>query len=424
MTSGAKAWLVVALLWGVALLNYLDRQVIFSLFPLLREDLHLTDPQLGLLGAAFLWVYGVTSPVAGWVADRWGCRPALIASLAIWSAITGATGFARSVPQLLSARAAMGVSEACYLPAALAMIARHHGEKTRSRATGIHYSGIYAGVVLGGVGGGWMGQHYGWRVPFLLLGAVGVVYSVVLWVLLPREADSPGVRQVSPRFLQTSRALLSTPGFTTLLAVFAAKSVADWLVYTWMPLYLYERFHLSLTSSGFAAAFSVQGASVAGILLGGWLADRWAARSPRGRLGTQALGLAAAAPFLIFAGMAQSPWVLLGGLGAFGVGRGMNDANGMPVLCQFVRPEWRATGYGLLNCVGTLAGGFASLAAGAGKAAFGLGLMLQLAGLLLFAAALLLWRLPVPAVAGSGADSAPQISEADPFPQVGRRPVA
>jgi MFS transporter, Spinster family, sphingosine-1-phosphate transporter len=171
------------------------------------------------------------------------------------------------------------------------------------------------------------------------------------------------------------------------------KSVADWLVYTWMPLYLFERFHMSLTAAGFAATMSVQAASVCGILLGGSLADRWALRSGAGRLLTQALGLAAAAPFLFLVGAANSPTVLLTALAVFGLGRGMNDANGMPVLCQFVSPQLRATGYGLLNCVGTLAGGFTAFAAGSLKATFGLGVMLEAAGLLLLIAAILLWRL-------------------------------
>ncbi len=389
-----RAWTLVGFLWLVALLNYVDRQVIFSLFPLLRAEFELSDAQLGLLGAAFLWVYGLASPIAGWVADRWGARPVLVASLTFWSAITWATGAAGSFLQLVTARAAMGISEACYLPAALAMIAFHHGETTRSRATGLHYSGIYVGIVLGGVGGGWIGQHYGWRAPFIFLGAFGLAYSVVLWKVLPRTRASsqvslpPGLNAVA-----AVRKLFATRGYLALLMAFGLKSVADWLVYTWMPLYLFERFQMSLTTAGFAATMSVQAASVAGIILGGSLADRWALRSRAGRLLTQALGLGAAAPFLFLVGAANSPTVLLTALAVFGLGRGMNDANGMPVLCQFVSPELRATGYGLLNCVGTLAGGFTAFAAGTLKATFGLGVMLEAAGLLLLMAAVLLWRL-------------------------------
>lgn len=394
MKASRYAWAVVALLWVVALLNYVDRQVIFSLFPLLRADLGLTDAELGLVGAAFLWVYALASPLAGFLADRYGRKRVVVASLVIWSAVTWATGFAANFAQLLTARAAMGISEACYLPAALALIAAHHGESTRSRATGVHYTGIYVGVVLGGIGGGWMGANYGWRAPFVLLGIVGVVYALVLAPLL-REKEQMAAEAGPPPtgFFASARELLSMPGFPSLLSVFAAKSVADWLIYAWMPLYLYEKFSMSLTESGFSATFYVQAASVAGIVIGGQIADRWALRSPQGRTFTQALGLAAAAPFLFLVGVTSTPLVLIVGLIVFGLGRGAFDCNAMPVLCQIARPELRSTGFGLLNLVGTFSGGVMAAAAGALKATIGLSLLLQFAGLLLLASAFLLWRL-------------------------------
>jgi len=136
------AWALVALLWVVAMLNYLDRQVIFSLFPPLQKEFNVTAAQLGLLSTFFLWVYGIVSPLGGFLADRYSRKKIIILSLAVWSAVTWLTGHVTSFNQLLGARALMGVSEACYIPAALALIADHHGERTRSLATGLHQSGI------------------------------------------------------------------------------------------------------------------------------------------------------------------------------------------------------------------------------------------------------------------------------------------
>jgi len=379
-----KPWLAVGLLWFVGLLNYLDRQVIFSLFPLLKSDLQLTDAQLGLAGAAFLWVYALLSPIAGFAGDRFGHKRVIIASLLVWSLVTWATGQAESLAQLVAARAAMGIAEAFYLPAALALIASHHGEKTRGLATGLHFSGIYVGVVLGGWGGGWLGSQYGWRFPFLFLGAIGVAYSLVL-VLLPPSVKRSATP--SPPFLAAAGTLFRTPGFPRITLVFGIFSVAGWLVAAWMPAFLYEKFGMTLAEAGFNATFYVQAASVVGILVGGPIGDRWSSRN------VQAMGLAISAPFLFLAGFTALPVLVMVGLAVFGLGRGAYDANNMPVVCQLVPVELRATAYGFLNCAGTLVGGTVAFGAGTLKAAFGLSVMLELAGALLVIGAVILWRL-------------------------------
>lgn len=375
-------WRLVLLLWVAGLLNYLDRQVIFSLFPLLRTDLQLTDAQLGWTSSSFLWVYACASPLSGYLADRFGRARLIVWSLALWSVVTFLTGRASSLTELLLARAAMGASEALYLPAALALIAGHHPEATRSRATGLHYSGMYAGIILGGVGGGWIGTHYGWRAAFTILGALGLLYSFVL----PRFLrDAPGSRttQGAPW-----RQLLSIPALWLLMAIFIATSAANWLVYTWMPLYLFERFQLSLANAGFLATFWLQIGSVAGIAWGGYAADWWSQRHPAGRAWLQALGLLAAAPFLFLAGSAQSTTLVALGLFIFGLGRGIFDANAMPVLCSIVPEPLRATGFGFLNFAGVLAGGIMATLAGYLKATIGLSTLVQSAGLALLLAAL------------------------------------
>ncbi len=395
MISRRAAWLLVGLLWVVALLNYLDRQVIFSLFPLLREDLRLTDPQLGLISAGFLWVYAFASPFAGYFADRLGHRRVVLFSLVVWSLVTALTGFARSFGELLTARALMGISEAFYIPAALAMISTHHPESTRAKAISLHQSGIYVGIVLGGAGGGWMGEHYGWRSAFYLLGAFGVIYGLFLFRTLQKSPATAATAAPSRgHFIRSLYAIAHTPGFAAVLLVFATTSLCNWLVYTWLPLFLYERFSLSLTEAGFAATFYVQGSGIIGILLGGWVADAWTSRQPRARIWTQAIGLFAAAPFLIYSGSASTPLLLYAALMIYGLGRGIYDSNIMPVLCRLIGDNERATGYGLLNFVGVLVGGLSAYGAGLVKSVIGLAGALQIAGAILLLSAFILLTTP------------------------------
>jgi MFS family permease len=396
-------WVLVALLWFVFLLNYLDREVIFSVFPLLQRNLKLTDLELGLLSTSFLWVYAIASPLIGYLADRFGRKRVIVASLVVWSAMTWATGKARNFRELICVRGLMGVSEAAYLPAGLALIADHHSERTRSLATGIHYSGAYLGIVLGGIAGGWIGETYGWRPAFAMLGIVGVAYAVVALLGLrekpsspPHVADRPQIAK--PRLADSLHKLFALRGFATLTLVFGMMSIANWLVYTWMPIYLYERFHMSLLSAGFSATAYIQVGSVGGILLGGMLADRWGTRSARGRLMTQAAGLAIAAPFLCIIGLTNSGVVLIAALTVFGVGRGSYDCSCMPVLSQIASPELRATGYGVFNFVGTFAGGISAALAGGLKHTIGLGGAMVAASVVVLAAAFLLFRLKITTV--------------------------
>jgi MFS transporter, Spinster family, sphingosine-1-phosphate transporter len=387
------AWLCVGLLWVVWLLNYLDRQVIFSVFPLLQAELKLTPVQLGLISTAFLWVYAVAGPFAGYFADRFGCKRMIVVSLAVWSAVTWLTGQARTLPELLAARALMGISEACYLPAALALIAAWHSEKMRAKATGLHYSGGYLGMIIGGGLGGWMAQHYGWRTAFLILGGIGVAYSFVLaFTLRDRKREQSIARSPSQSFLSAARSVFQLPGYPSMFAVFASISVGNWIVYTWLPLYLFERFGMSLDKAGFTATFYLQAGSFAGILIGGAVADRWVLHNPRARLLTQAIGLAAAAPFLFLSGFTSSVVLLTVGMAIFGLGRGIYDANCMPALCQIAPETLRGTGFGMFNFIGPFTGGIVAAGAGALKSSIGIGGSLEIAGVLVAISALVLAR--------------------------------
>lgn len=403
MTKRHYAWMVVGFLWFVWLLDYLDREAFYSVYPLLQTHLKLSNVELGLLSTSFLWVYAIASPFAGYLADRFGRKKLIVVSLLVWSMMTWATGKAKTFQELLWARGLMGVSEAAYLPAGLAMIADYHGERTRSLATGIHFSGAYVGIVLGGVFGGWVGERYGWRPAFIVLGIIGVAYAVFLLVTL-REGASPqgsranGTRIAHPKMGASIRELVSMPSYRVMALVFGITSLANWLAYTWMPIYLYEHFHLSLLAAGFSATFFMQAGSVGGVVLGGLLADRWGSRWVRGRVFTQALGLVIAGPFFCLVGVTASPVLLFVALVVFGIGHGAYDSSCMPVLCQVAKPELRATGYGFFNFVGTLAGGAIAAVAGAMKSSMGLGGIMEVAGALLIVGALLLFRLKLPSV--------------------------
>jgi MFS family permease len=392
MNATRYAWFAVALLWVVACLNYLDRQVIFSVFPLLREEMALDDLQLGLLSTVFLWVYGLASPFGGYLSDRAGRKRVILLSLLIWTTVTLLTGYVQNFSQLLVARALMGLSEACYLPAALALIAELHAKGSRSLATGIHQTGLYAGMAFGGVVGGAMGERSGWRSPFFFLGAIGLAYALILMKGLRGDPKASQTNLPSGgRFAASLSEVLRLPGYGGMLTAFTVFSIANWIVYTWLPLFIFERFRMSLAAAGFSATFYLQAASFAGILSGGWLADRWNRRSPKGRVFTQVIGVAVAAPFLYLAGVTTSETVLVAALIAFGLGKGFYDCNTMPVLAQVARPEVRATGYGVFNFAGCVVGGAMAAAAGALKPVIGLAGAIQISAALLLASAVALW---------------------------------
>ena len=353
-------WILLALLWCVAMLNYLDRQVVFSIFPLLQRDLHATSVQLGLAGTLFLLTYGAASPFAGYAADRFGHSRMILLSLTIWSAASMLAGITHSMPELLWTRAAMGLSEAFYIPAALGLLVKVHEERFRSLATGIHQTGCYAGIIAGGTLGGLAEHSYGWRSLFLMLGSVGVGYAVVLWMSLRAPRDRSSEVITKPEF----GSLLSDFGMFLYILVFVVFSIATWMLYTWLPLYLYEHFHMSLLAAGFEATFWLQCASFAGAFFGGLVADRLQQRFSTARVFVQAGGLALACPFLILLSHTNSQAVVIIALITIGLGRGCFDSNTAPILAQLVGTERCSTGYGLLNCAGCIVAGITTLLGG------------------------------------------------------------
>ena len=362
------AWLMVALLLPVALLNYLDRQLVATMQKSIMgsvDDLK-TQAQWGHLLAWFKWTYALASPFAGYVADRFGRRHVIALSLFVWSADTWATAHATSYDQLLATRAIMGLSEAFYIPAALALIADHHGTATRSRAVGLHQIGIYIGVMLGSLGGYVADDPaLGWRWAFTGLGLLGVAYALPLWWWLrdtPRDAATPPAR---PDVAVGE--LLGNRDFRLLLLYFTLPALAGWVVRDWMPSVLQKDLGLTQGLAGVSAVVWWQGAAILSALGGGWLADRWMRRSPRGRQQVSALGMSLIVPALLGVGIVIGQGSLplaIAFLVLFGLGWGLFDSNNMPILAQIARPDQRATGYGLMNLASISCGGLADVGFG------------------------------------------------------------
>ena len=380
------AWLVVALLVPVALLNYLDRQMLAAMKSSMMNDIPdiATRANWGVVLGSFKWVYALLSPAGGYLADRLSRSRVIAASLFVWSVVTWATGHVQSFPQLVAARALMGISEALYIPAALALVAQIHRGGTRSRAVGLHQTGIYAGIILGGFSGYLADSPgLGWRSAFIACGFIGIAYSFPLYILLIRLCDSDrrtGSEQ-SPRSRSNEiandredrfaspfaavRDLFSNFNYVLLVIYFTLPALAGWIVKDWMPDILKEQFSLGQGKAGISAVFYVQFASLIGVFAGGWLADSWSKRSPRGNIYISALGMTFFLPALFGVGTASTLGIAIGFLILFGIGWGFFDCNNMPILCLIVRPELRATGYGFMNLVSISCGGFADWGFGA-----------------------------------------------------------
>jgi MFS family permease len=405
MTARYKWW-VVAMLWLISFFNYADRQAIFSVFPLLEREMNLTPVQLGVLGSAFAWVYGLSAPLAGMIIDRVKRRTAILGGLHAWSLICMATVMSSNFRHLVFWRAAEGLGETFYYPASMSLISDYHGRETRSRAMGLHQTSVYVGTIGGGFFAGLIGQYYGWRLSFIVFGGLGILLGLVLsrYLVEPVRgaadvADMAGTtgstkradsgRQLSlPAFL---RLVGRTPTLLCLMGAFMCANFVAVVLLSWMPKFLYDKFHMGLAMAGLTATIFVQLASMAGAPAGGWLADTWRRRTPRGRMAVQMIGVLGGAPFVALCGLTPSVGMLILALTVWGFFKGLYDANIFASVFDVVRPEARGTAAGFMNAIGWLAGGgSAPIVIGIIAQRESLGLAIALASSVYVAAGLLL----------------------------------
>jgi MFS family permease len=360
-TVSRTAWLLVVLLMPVAMLNYLDRQMLASMQTSVMTSIPSIENQAnwGFMLGQFKWVYAAFSLNGGYVADRFSRRLAICISLFVWSAVTWWTGQVTTYSELLWARSLMGISEAFYMPAALAFITVYHTGRTRSRAVGLHQLAIYAGVIAGGYGGHIAEDPtLGWRLAFTACGIGGMLYAIPLTLILSNAAR-PAARENIPRLapIRVGCELLANASFLLLVLYFTLPAMAGWVVRDWMPAILMQQFHIGQGQAGVAATRYWQIAAILGVIGGGWLADRWVRTNQRGRIYVSAIGMGFIVVAIFGVGNAGSLAVAVSFLVVFGLGWGFFDGNNMPILSQIVRPHLRATGYGIMNFVSISCGG-------------------------------------------------------------------
>ncbi len=363
-------WYVIAMLWFIAFFNYADRIALASVFPLIKEEMNLTNTQLGTLGSAFSWLYGLAAPLAGMIVDRSSRKTAILFGLHIWSVICMATALSRNFTHLLIFRAAEGLGETFYFPASMSLVSDFHDKKTRSRAMSFHQTSVYAGTIAGGFFAGLIGQHYGWRWSFIVFGGLGVLLGILLHFILhepkrgaSERADlgagaSHGVATVGRlSFLEFIRLIRTTPTLQVLLGAFMCANFVALVLLTWMPSYLKENFGMSLAMAGLGATLFVQVASMCAAPLGGYFADKLRSRTPGGRMLVQMIGVFGGAPFVLLCGLTDSVTWLVVALTFWGFFKGLYDANIFAAVYDVVRPEARGTAAGFMNAIGWLAGG-------------------------------------------------------------------
>ena len=370
--SKVYPWVVVGLLWVVALLNYMDRQMLSTMQEAMGHDIvELQNAEaFGFLMSVFLWIYAVMSPVSGVIGDRLNRKWLIVGSLFVWSSVTLAMGFANSYHQILVLRAVMGISEALYMPAALSLIADYHQGKSCSLAVGIHMTGLYCGQAVGGFGAT-VAAAWSWHTAFLGFGLVGVFYSLILIAFLhdksrgvapspaqlaAQQAAQQKVQQPKESIWRAFPILFSSLAFGVILFYFAVLSLPGWATKNWLPTLFANSLDIPMSQAGPMSTITIAFSSFLGVIIGGVMSDRWVKVNLRGRVYTSAIGLSLTIPSLILLGTSHDiVGVVSAGL-LFGIGYGMFDTNNMPILCQFVSSKYRATAYGIMNMTGVVFG--------------------------------------------------------------------
>jgi predicted MFS family arabinose efflux permease len=378
----APEWLLIGYLWGCYVLNHADRQVVYTLFPALQKEFGYSDAVVGLTGALFLWVYGLCSPVAGILGDRFSKTKLVVASLAIWSTFTVLSGLSPNGVFLLACRALLGVSESLFMPAAYALMAAAHGPQTRSKAIGAFATSQLVGVAVGGSLSGFVAEHLHWRVSFWLLGGAGLLF---VWPLLRFFKRMPpsfhGAAGSEPARLGTFFGLLRIPSLCVVTAFVSVATFGLFLVYTWLPTFLYDKFRLGLGRAGFEASVYPQIGTALGLLIGGSIADRYYKRARPARFWVIVVAFFGAAPCIFLIGAGETLAATRLAAAAFGFFSGFIFGNQVPAAYDVVPAALRASTVGMLNLVSALVSGFAPFFGGLARRTIGVDRLMTFTGM-------------------------------------------
>lgn len=299
---------LLAALSTVNLLNFIDRQVLFAIFPAIQQDLGLRDAELGLAASVFIVVYMITTPIAGVLGDRLRRLHVVAASVALWSVATLLSGTASSLPTLLAARAAVGVGEASYAPLCSAMISDRFPTARRGSSLAVFNLAVPVGSALGYVLGALVAARFGWRAAFYIVGAPGLAMAGLL--LLLREPIRGAMdRDCQARSAHTITDVVTDPVYGVTTAAMAALTFVLGALAAWMPTFLVRLHGLSITRAGTTFGILTAAMGLLGTALGGWLGDRAFRRHPAGHLWISGAGLLLAAPTAAVAIFADQPSV-------------------------------------------------------------------------------------------------------------------
>lgn len=376
-----QRWRVAIFLFFAAALNYADRAALSSVIPPLREDLGVTDTQVGVMGMLFLWSYAIASPFAGNIADRFSRSRVVIWSLALWSIITLFTGWAQGVASLFILRVLLGVAESFYLPAGGALLGDHHPPATRGRAMGLHVLGLNLGILFGGAFAGLLAEHFGWRLGFWVLGGAGIAMAVIAPRIL---SEGPLRSNAQAGHTSAARAffyLIRVPSFHVMLVSAMVSGLATWIFFSWLPLFFNENYGMGLGAAGLAGVALYKAPVILGIATGGWLSDKVAMRDARGRVMVKALSFLFSSPFLIFFLGTPSFTVVAVALIVSSAIRAVGVPSEHPIICDIIPTEFRSTAMGILNTCATAVGGLGVLLAGIFKRELGLNMIFGISSL-------------------------------------------
>lgn len=375
----AYKWEMLTLLWFAFLFNQADRAMFGFVMPLIKTDMGLSDIQLGIVATTFHIFYGLLAPIAGYAGDIFRRSRILVASISTWSLAAMLTGFSQNMAHLILFRgASLSLGEAFYLPSANALIAQYH-EKTRAFAMSIHQTALYGGMIGSGAISGYLGYRYGWRVPFILFGVLGLTWALVMFFRLKDPAQTGSdiqekIKVKAPKIplKEVAIAVFSKKSVLMLCLVFGCLVFVNVGYVTWMPTLLHEKFGLNLAQAGFSSMFYHVVCAFFGVMLGGKISDFAARRMNNGRLIVESLGFLFCVPFVYLMGAGSTLFLSIFGAAGFGFFRGVCDSTFFAGLFDVVEPKYRSSGQGLVISFGLLIGSVAPVILGWIKTVFSL----------------------------------------------------